>query len=306
MLDAARNLTLFQSAALSSTSNLHSVHTTLSNAGTGASPAVIVSWASGLPTIGPVATVWPSATPPATSATSGAFPGSGPAGTVYLSTTAQGNGAPVAAYTRSVQASPIQYLKNYTCVRGESGGPVRVACCSSSLPVLRRRTTADVFDNSGNKNWGVPANMCVLFALANKGDKGDPGECAEMRSLSPHTPARCYLSANLYHTTVTGLAPGTTYFFVVGSPSSGYSQEASFTTPPAPNSASVYPYTLGLIADIGQTQNTSKGMGYLAALRPQVVLNVRVADRAPGRKKRSAAHDPGSYPHFCRARRLAT
>ena len=67
-----------------------------------------------------------------------------------------------------------------------------------------------------------------------------------------------YLSAPLYHAVITGLAPNTRYYYVVGTPSA-LSMEFSFITPPAPNTAATFPFTLGVIADIGQTMNTSMG-----------------------------------------------
>ena len=80
-----------------------------------------------------------------------------------------------------------------------------------------------------------------------------------------------YLSAPLYHATVTGLAPATRYYYVVGS-SSATSLEFSFITPPAPSTAATYPFTLGLIADVGQTINTSTTMLGLAQQNVNLLL----------------------------------
>ena len=86
-----------------------------------------------------------------------------------------------------------------------------------------------------------------------------------------------YLSGYQFHATVTGLTPDTTYYYIVGN-ATGYSKQFSFTTPPAASGpsapAGVYPMTVGLIADVGQTGNTSIGLGMLAGMSPQVVLNV--------------------------------
>ena len=199
--------------------SIYNVHATPSNAGTPSSPAVLISWAGGLPTIGPISSVWPSATAPATGP-GGAF-NSSATGTVYLSTTSNlVNGAtpgPSAYTAGSFTAVAVQYLRNYT-------------------------STSANTDNSGTYNWGVPANFC-------------------------------YLSGNQFHALATGLTPNTRYYYVVGN-ASGYSKEFSFTTPPAPAAASTYPFSLGLIADVGQTVNTSLGLTALAAMKPKLVLNV--------------------------------
>ena len=207
----------FSAAAQSSAASIYGVHATPSGAGTPTSPAVLVSFLMGMPTIGNIATVWPSPTPPATGV-SGAFAAlNAPAGLVYLSTTSHGNGAAVSAYTAvpPVTAFAIQYLRNYT-------------------------STAPWKDNSGAYNWGIPANFV-------------------------------YLSAPIYHATVTGLAPATKYYYVVGN-ATVTSVELSFTTPPAPNTAATYPFTIGFIADIGQTANTSATMQSLANQAPNLVL----------------------------------
>lgn len=110
-----------------------------------------------------------------------------------------------------------------------------------AIHYLRNYTgTAPFTDHSGAYNWGIPANFV-------------------------------YLSAPIYHATVTGLAPATRYYYVVGG-GGAISVEMSFITPPAPNTASTYPFTVGFIADIGQTMNTSMTMQNLANQQPNLVL----------------------------------
>ena len=117
-------------------------------------------------------------------------------------------------------------------------GPVSAV----ALQYLRNyTTTTQQCDPSGKKCWGVPAQ-------------------------------NVFLSAPLYHAVVSGLAPATTYYYVVGS-AAGYSIEFSFKTAPAPNSVATYPFVVGLMADIGQTANTSLAMTNMVALKPNVVLN---------------------------------
>lgn len=89
----------------------------------------------------------------------------------------------------------------------------------------------------------------------------------------PDYTQNCYLSANLYHATVTGLSPNTRYFFIVGNATAGYSHEFSFLTPPNPLAPTPYPFSIGMIGDTGQTVNTSANLGNLALLHPNLVLH---------------------------------
>ena len=68
----------------------------------------------GAPTIGPIATVWPFSSPPA-SGGGGSFPVVNAAAGVYLSTASNAPGYAQSAYTaKAVTAGAIQYLRNYT------------------------------------------------------------------------------------------------------------------------------------------------------------------------------------------------
>ena len=206
----------FSAAALTSTAYIYGVHSTPTGSNA-ASPAVIVSFSMGLPTIGPISAVWTSASMPNTGTASAAFPAiSAPAGMVWLSNSSQGNGAAPSAYSMGPStASAIQYLRNYT-------------------------GTAQTQDPSKKFSYGVP-NTFV------------------------------YLSAPIYHTTITGLQPATQYFYIVGS-STTTSVEFSFTTPPLPNASNTYPYVVGLIADVGQTVNTSTNLLGLAQQNVDLLL----------------------------------
>lgn len=68
---------------------------------------------------------------------------------------------------------------------------------------------------------------------------------------------------------LTGLAPATTYYYVVGNDNDGWSTEKSFTTI-APNATTL---RIGVWGDIGQTDNSSATFNALAARNPQVIIN---------------------------------
>lgn len=76
-----------------------------------------------------------------------------------------------------------------------------------------------------------------------------------------------YASPILHHALVEGLKPSTTYYYRVGDPKfwGGLSQPASFVTLPEPSAKTTYPFRLAVIADIGQTYNTSSMMKRLMA-----------------------------------------
>ncbi|KFM27138.1 Purple acid phosphatase 15 [Auxenochlorella protothecoides] len=79
-----------------------------------------------------------------------------------------------------------------------------------------------------------------------------------------------YTSPKLHSVVVEDLTPNTSYFYRVGDLKSQYwSEEYNFTTPPAGPS---YPLRFGLVADVGQTDNSSDTFNHLAASEPQVVL----------------------------------
>jgi hypothetical protein len=59
-----------------------------------------------------------------------------------------------------------------------------------------------------------------------------------------------YTSGLIHHVTLSGLAPNTKYFYRVGSDNS-WSQEFTFTS--NPGLGQVYPYTIGFVADVGES-----------------------------------------------------
>ncbi|KAK9824485.1 hypothetical protein WJX72_010710 [[Myrmecia] bisecta] len=81
-----------------------------------------------------------------------------------------------------------------------------------------------------------------------------------------NNPTYNYSSPLFHHVLLSNLAPSTTYFYRVGEANDGgQSQEFTFTTMPPPGT---YPFALGVVADLGQTYNSSTTMQHLAASEP--------------------------------------
>ncbi len=99
-----------------------------------------------------------------------------------------------------------------------------------------------------------------------------------------------YQSGALHHVTL-GLGPegplkaSTQYFYRVGDPQLALSELYSFTTPPEAG-ANSFPYRLGLIGDLGQTENSMDTLDHAAALEPVSVLNVGDLSYADGYQPR--------------------
>lgn len=68
---------------------------------------------------------------------------------------------------------------------------------------------------------------------------------------------------------LSNLEPDTTYFYQVGDPDFGLSDVYSFITAPPPGPA--YPLVLGVVADVGQTINSSVTIQHLADSNPKYV-----------------------------------
>ena len=68
-----------------------------------------------------------------------------------------------------------------------------------------------------------------------------------------------YTSGLIHHTTLSGLAPATTYYYKVA----GAAQEYSFTS--SPGVGEIYPYTFGFFADIGENIDADLTVQHLIA-----------------------------------------
>ena len=176
----AANLTaVFTSAAQpSATTVIYGVHATPVATTTATSSGVIISWIQGMPQIGPIATIWPSATPPNTGNTSGVFNATGIMGSVSYSTSSQGTLTP-SSYTTTVNATVVQqYIRNYTTTNVLTG----------------------LFSPVGGPFAYKTENVSNYWA---------GGASTGFTTFS-------YLSGYLFHTVITGLTPDTTYYYIVG------------------------------------------------------------------------------------------
>ncbi|KAG2441245.1 hypothetical protein HYH02_010088 [Chlamydomonas schloesseri] len=83
-----------------------------------------------------------------------------------------------------------------------------------------------------------------------------------------------YLSAHIHHVVLPRLDPNTFYYYQVADASGKLMGEWRFKTLPATGSKTTYPLRIGLIADVGQTVNSSDTRDHLMAHKPQVVIMV--------------------------------
>ncbi|CAK0731582.1 hypothetical protein CVIRNUC_000014 [Coccomyxa viridis] len=80
-----------------------------------------------------------------------------------------------------------------------------------------------------------------------------------------------YLSPSLHHVLLQNLKPGTTYYYRVGDPAVSQSDVFYFKTP-LPTSFNSFPQRLGVIADLGQTPNSSDTIQHLVANKPEFAV----------------------------------
>ena len=91
----------------------------------------------------------------------------------------------------------------------------------------------------------------------------------QLYNFSNANPNLNYSSPLFHHVTIQNLAPSTQYYYKVGDPKLGMSQEFNFTSPPALGESS-YPFALGVVADTGLTPNTTVTIQHLVDAKPQV------------------------------------
>lgn len=91
----------------------------------------------------------------------------------------------------------------------------------------------------------------------------------QIYNFSNANPALNYSSPIFHHVTLQNLTSNTLYYYKVGDPQYGMSQQFNFTSAPAVGNAS-YPFVLGVVADIGLTPNTTVTVQHLADANPQV------------------------------------
>ena len=78
-----------------------------------------------------------------------------------------------------------------------------------------------------------------------------------------------YSSPIIHHVVLDNLNPGSTYFYSVGSEEYGFSDIFNFTVP-----QNKYPFRMGVIADVGQTYNSSDTLERTLGDAPDIVLLV--------------------------------
>ncbi|KAK9902776.1 hypothetical protein WJX75_005806 [Coccomyxa subellipsoidea] len=82
-----------------------------------------------------------------------------------------------------------------------------------------------------------------------------------------------YVSNLLHHVHVTGIPYGQSIYYKCGDPSKEVSQEFSLTLPTSLKPKSfTYPMRLGVVADVGQTKNSSVTYQHLVANKPDTVV----------------------------------
>ncbi|KAK9825687.1 hypothetical protein WJX81_004210 [Elliptochloris bilobata] len=116
----------------------------------------------------------------------------------------------------------------------------------------------------------------------------------------------CYASddysSGTLHTVLLGvgeggpLAPNTQYFYMVGDSDGAQSEALSFTTPPLTGPESL-PYRLGLIGDLGQTENSAQTLEHLTASDAASVINVGDLSYADGYQPRWDSYMRLAAPH---------
>ncbi|EIE27096.1 Metallo-dependent phosphatase [Coccomyxa subellipsoidea C-169] len=113
-----------------------------------------------------------------------------------------------------------------------------------------------------------------------------------------------YVSGALHHVVLGAgpegpLLPDTTYYYTCGDPELGMSPEFSFRTPPLTGPKS-FPYRLGLIGDLGQTENSAQTLDHLTASNPDSVINVGDLSYADGYQPRWDTYGRLVAPHTSR------
>jgi hypothetical protein len=85
-----------------------------------------------------------------------------------------------------------------------------------------------------------------------------------------------YTSPYLYHVNVTGLTPGTQYYYQVGDSTSGLSDIFSFTAHPGVGAD--IPHTFAIVGDLGQTANSQSTVQHIMDRKPAVDSVMHVGD----------------------------
>lgn len=112
------------------------------------------------------------------------------------------------------------------------------------------------------------------YGTAFTGESDHAGDREVQDDVQPqetqHVPmGTLYHSPILHHVLVDNLLPGQTYTYRVGNNKHGWSKRYQFTMPKNRNA---YPFTIGVVADLGQTHNSSKTLERMIAAKPDVAI----------------------------------
>lgn len=100
-----------------------------------------------------------------------------------------------------------------------------------------------------------------------------------------------YESPILHHVLLSNLTQGQQYFYRFGDPTNGFSEVYNFTVP-----ENKYPFTIGVLADPGQTYNSSETYRRLAANKPSIAVLVGDLSYADTYYANGTPDETGDYP----------
>eukprot|EP00884_Botryococcus_braunii_P016935 jgi/Botrbrau1/3925/Bobra.0365s0001.1 len=146
--------------------------------------------------------------------------------------------------------SPSQMLVTYVTGNPIMGGNISAASATGTVPTMVRYSAQKGGPYYNTTGWSEVYQQIYTFT---------------------GFPNINYTSPLIHHALLTGLQPSTTYYYIVGEPTYGTSQELSFTTLPP---VGQFPLRLGLVGDLGSTYNSSTTFDQLVANDPQMTLYV--------------------------------
>ncbi|KAG2423817.1 hypothetical protein HXX76_014977 [Chlamydomonas incerta] len=162
------------------------------------------------------------------------------------------NGAPWGVHLTGPYPDGRTYLVSWF-----TGAPAIGA--SVTQPDLSGMKTSAAVRKAGSKSWAKHSGSVINY----------------MRKYTDPTLVNgTYVSPAIHHVVLKRLDPNTFYYYQIADASGKLMGEYRFKTLPATGSKSVYPLRVGLIADIGQTVNSSDTRDHLMAHKPQVVIMV--------------------------------
>ena len=131
----------------------------------------------------------------------------------------------------------------------------------------------------------TPSEMMISWATTcNAGAVVNYGVSASTLNMTVTGPSpktytlKSYTSPYLYHVPLSGLVPGVKYFYTVGDSTSGVSPVASFFAHPGVGpdvkNADGSDFTIAVIGDLGQTDNSASTRDHVLAGDSDMVMHV--------------------------------